>query len=114
MPTILRLRFGLSPEHAMRISNDRARRAGNVLLLCALMLFVVFAVAALVIDLGLARITHRQMQGASDAAAREGVRYQDEIPAWVLDPNSQAFQDLQKEGIDPANPTNRDQVRRWL
>ena len=50
------------------------RRGGYVLLLVAMMLFGLFAMAALVIDLGFARVAQRQMQSAADAAALEGLR----------------------------------------
>ena len=99
----------------MRSLTIRQRRAGNVLVLFALLTFVIFAVAALTIDMGMARLTQRQMQTATDSAAREGVRYRDEIPAWILDPNSALFQQIQQDiGGNPADPNNRDQVRRWL
>jgi hypothetical protein len=99
----------------MRISNRQQRRDGNVLVLFALLLFVIFAVGALTIDMGLARLSQRQMQGATDAAALEGLRYRDEVPAWLADPNSATFQHLQQEiGVDPSDQANRDQVRRWM
>ncbi|GAA5505424.1 pilus assembly protein TadG-related protein [Novipirellula caenicola] len=50
------------------------RRGGYVLVLVATMLFGLFAMAALVIDLGFARVAQRQMQTAADAAALEGLR----------------------------------------
>jgi hypothetical protein len=102
----------------MRLARQPQRRAGNVLLLCALMIFVIFAMAALVIDLGLARVTHRQMQAATDSSAREGIRYRDELPPWLMDPNSASpfVQQMHSElGIgDPTDPNYRDQVRRWM
>jgi len=48
------------------------RRSGNVLVL-----FGLFAMAALVIDVGFARLTQRQMQTAVDSAARERLRFRD-------------------------------------
>lgn len=56
------------------------RRRGNVLILFALMVFGLFAMAALVIDIGIARVTQRQMQTAVDSAALEGLRYRDQLP----------------------------------
>jgi hypothetical protein len=53
-------------------------RRGNVLVLFALLVFVLFAVAALVIDMGLAFTTRRQMQTAVDSAALEGLRHRDD------------------------------------
>lgn len=58
--------------HAKR----RHRRDGYVLVLVAMMLFGLFAMAALVIDLGFARLAQRQMQSATDSAALEGLRGQ--------------------------------------
>ena len=59
-----------SPSH--RYKNQR--RSGYVLVLVATLLFGLFAMAALVIDLGFARVAQRQMQTAADAAALEGLR----------------------------------------
>lgn len=53
-----------------------ARRDGYVMVLFAMLLFGLMALAALVIDLGFTRLTHRQMQTAADAAALEGLRGQ--------------------------------------
>jgi hypothetical protein len=53
---------------------DHHHRGGYVLVLFALLLFGIFAMAALVIDLGFARLAQRQMQTAADAAALEGLR----------------------------------------
>ena len=52
----------------------RPRRNGYVLVLVAMLLFGLFAMAALVIDLGFARLAQRQMQSAADSAALEGLR----------------------------------------
>jgi hypothetical protein len=104
----------------MRIVHKHRQRRGNVLILFALMTFVIFAVAALTIDLGLVRVAHRQMQGATDAAAVEGLRYRDEIPPWLLDPKGPLFTLLQQDGIDLSDPTKKndpalcDEVRRWM
>jgi Flp pilus assembly protein TadG len=54
--------------------NQRKRRAGYVLVLVVMLLVGIFAMAALVIDIGFARFAHRQMQTAVDAAALEGLR----------------------------------------
>lgn len=56
------------------------RRRGYTLVFFAMMLFGIMAMAALVIDIGFARLTQRQMQTAVDAAALEGLRFRDEIP----------------------------------
>jgi hypothetical protein len=62
----------------MRWRAGQQGRRGNVLVLFALLVFVLFAVAALVIDLGLALTTRRQMQTAVDSAALEGLRGRDD------------------------------------
>ncbi|QDU27037.1 hypothetical protein ETAA8_21210 [Anatilimnocola aggregata] len=60
------------------------RRKGYTLVIFAMLLFALFALAALVIDLGLVRLTQRQMQTAVDSAALEGLRFRDGVPAaWV-------------------------------
>ncbi len=56
-------------------------RAGYVLLVFALLLGALLALAALVIDLGLARVAQRQMQSAADAAALHGLRLRDDPQA---------------------------------
>lgn len=53
-----------------RMHQDR----GAVLVLAILMLFSVFAIAAVVVDLGLASLEQQRMQDAADAAALEGLR----------------------------------------
>ena len=52
---------------------SRGRR-GYTLVFVALMLFGIFALGGLVIDLGFARLAQRQMQVAADSAAMEGLR----------------------------------------
>ncbi len=47
----------------------------------ALMLLVFLGLAALVIDLGYARLAQRQMQTAVNSAALEGMRYRDVVPS---------------------------------
>ncbi|UBM37029.1 Tad domain-containing protein [Bremerella sp. TYQ1] len=59
----------------MRISRCLQRqRQGYVLVLFAMLLWIVLGMAALVIDLGLARVHFRQMQSATDTAAIAGLR----------------------------------------
>src|SRR5262249_18454400 len=66
----------------------RGRRA-TALVYFPLMLFALLALAALVIDLGWARVTQRQMQTAVDAAALEGLRGENadahDVAAWTFD-----------------------------
>jgi hypothetical protein len=52
-------------------------RRGYALVIFALLFFCLMALGALVIDLGLARLTQRQMQSAVDSAALEGLRGRD-------------------------------------
>ncbi|MBM3996910.1 MAG: hypothetical protein FJ303_22585 [Planctomycetes bacterium] len=99
----------------MRFPPNRQRRGGNVMALCALLLFVIFGVAALTIDIGLAMTARRQMQTATDSSAREGLRYRDEIPDWLKaqidDPTSDIAKGMAQDGIDTSD---KDQVRRWM
>ncbi len=53
------------------------RRRGYTLVVFALIFFCLMALGALVIDLGLARLTQRQMQTAVNSAAVEGLRGRD-------------------------------------
>ena len=61
------------------------RRGGYTLVFFVMIVFAFMALAAVVIDLGLARLTQRQMQSAVDAAALEGLRLRDD-PRIALDP----------------------------
>ncbi len=47
------------------------------MVLFAMLLFGIMAMAALVIDIGFARLAQRQMQSATDSAALEGLRFRD-------------------------------------
>jgi len=51
------------------------KRSGAILLLFALLAFVFFAIAGIVIDVGLANLAQSQMQVAVDSAALEGCRW---------------------------------------
>lgn len=53
-----------------------------MLLICALLFFGFFGIAAVVIDMGLVRVTQRQMQSAADTAALEGLRSRDQNLAF--------------------------------
>jgi len=53
------------------------RHRGYVIVIVALLMFGFMALAALVIDMGVARLTQRQMQTAVDSAALEGLRFRD-------------------------------------
>ena len=63
-----------------RPARDCAGRSGNILILFAMLLFGIMAFAALVIDIGYARLTQRQMQLAADNAALESLRQFDVEP----------------------------------
>ena len=54
-----------------------ADRAGYALVLFVLIFFGLMGLAALVIDMGFARLAQRQMQTAADSAALEGLRWRD-------------------------------------
>ena len=63
-----------------RAGRRRRERRGVVLVLFAMLTFVVLAIAALTIDLGMARLTQLEMQGAVNSAALEGLRFRDNNP----------------------------------
>ena len=64
------MRIGLA-----RRARTTSERSGAILLLFALLTFVFFAIAGLVIDVGLANLAQAQMQVAVDTAAIEGCRW---------------------------------------
>ena len=64
----------------------RHARRGYVLVMVAMLAFAFFALAALVIDMGMVRLTQRQMQSATDSAALEGLRFRDGIPSVLWPP----------------------------
>lgn len=64
----------LLPAKRLRKRRRAPKRAGYVLILLVMMIVALMAMAALVIDLGIARLTQRQMRTASDSAALEGLR----------------------------------------
>lgn len=61
---------------ANKASRQTHRRGGYVMVLFAMLLFGIMAMAALVIDIGFARLAQRQLQSAADSAALEGLRGQ--------------------------------------
>jgi hypothetical protein len=90
----------------------RARR-GYTLVFFAMFLFGFMALAALVIDVGFARLAQRQMQTAVDAAALEGLRFRDEVPEDI------AKFIVESGGVPPPeanrdDPEWREYARRWL
>ena len=64
-----------------RTAIRRRNRDGNVLVVFGFLVFACMAIAALVIDVGFARLTQHEMQTAADTAALEGLRYRDFLPA---------------------------------
>ncbi len=97
----------------------RRHRPGTVLILFALLLFAIMALAALVIDIGFARLTQRQMQTAVDASALEGLRFRDQYPPeGPLDPGDNietTRRKLVRQRVaqwfdDDLNPDNGDAI----
>jgi hypothetical protein len=60
-----------------RIRRNGVRRRGYTLVVFVLLMFGVMGLAAIVIDLGFARLAQRQMQAGVDTAAIEGLRGRD-------------------------------------
>ena len=59
----------------MRIGDkSRSRREGFVLVVFVMLVFGIMGLAAVVIDIGFARLSQRQMQIAADSGAVEGLR----------------------------------------
>ncbi|MCI0455560.1 MAG: pilus assembly protein TadG-related protein [Gemmataceae bacterium] len=73
-PDGLRARQAGKPD----LRQSQSGRRGTVLAYFALVVVVLLGLGALVIDLGLARMTQRQLQSAADAAALEGMRLRDD------------------------------------
>ena len=64
-----------------RHRRQTADRAGYALVLFVMIFFGLMGLAALVIDMGFARLAQRQMQTAVDSAALEGLRWRD-VQHW--------------------------------
>jgi hypothetical protein len=96
----------------------RTKRAGYALVLFVMMFFGLMGLAALVIDMGFARLAQRQMQTAVDSAALEGLRWRNvqqsgDLPqAWFANPDFQ-----NQTGVVQSTGTltsqQSDAVRRW-
>lgn len=69
----------------LRVAVLRGPRAGFGLVMYAILLFVLFAFAAIVIDVGFVRLAQRQLQSAADTAALEGLRFRDDLREPVVD-----------------------------
>ncbi len=96
-----------------RISLRRSRR-GVSLILFVFFVFIGFAVGAILVDLGMARVTQREMQTAAKTGALEGLRQRDVLPAGTDRQNARnlvraVFDDNYNFAADPydfgAGPT---------
>ena len=75
-----------SNRRVMKLHRGKAAdRAGYALVLFVMIFFGLMGLAALVIDMGFARLAQRQMQTAVDSAALEGLRWRD-VPPIDQDP----------------------------
>jgi hypothetical protein len=97
-------------SHQSTDPNARDSRRGNVLVFFAFIVFAALAIAGLVVDLGMARLTQMQMQTAADSAALEGLRFRDDLPA-VWRPNGTTAPQLPPTlvsqcGAQPTTPYN--------
>ena len=104
-----------SPSYRSSYRRQRfaSRRRGYTLVFFAMMLFGIMAMAALVIDVGFARLTQRQMQTAVDAAALEGLRFRDEIPISLINTYGTELE-AACGTINAGDPSWRDCARRWF
>ena len=77
-----------------------------MLIYFAMLTFALMALAALVIDLGMAMLTQRKMQTAVDSAALEGIRFRDQIPTeWWTQNQSAADAAAGRDSTSPTRPT---------
>jgi Tfp pilus assembly protein PilV len=100
-----------------------ADRAGYALVLFVMMFFGLMGLAALVIDMGFARLAQRQMQTAVDSAALEGLRFRDDIPSDWYTPGNPTYDAIvaacgacPESTYDPSNSQWQawiDKARRW-
>jgi hypothetical protein len=93
-----------SPRSPFRRRPGRCRqqhRPGYALVIFAFLFFCLMALGALVIDLGLARLTQRQMQTAVDSAALEGLRGRDALGETGRREEARRFANLvfDKDGV---------------
>lgn len=71
----------LRSQRPTRTSNDT--QAGTALVLFAVLVFAIFGIAALTVDLGFASLGQAQMQATADTAALAGVRLRDyDVYRW--------------------------------
>ncbi len=81
------------------------KRRGYVLVLFVMMFLGLMGLAALVIDMGFARLTQRQMQTAVDSAALEGLRGQAASPIGAREQASQMLARLFTDEVDSSGGT---------
>ena len=86
---------------SIRQRRKRPDRAGYALVLFVMMFFGLMGLAALVIDMGFARLAQRQMQTAVDSAALEGLRWQD---ASLTDPSAQTHGSRRAKLLPACSP----------
>ncbi|MFM7037594.1 MAG: pilus assembly protein TadG-related protein [Planctomycetaceae bacterium] len=63
----------------------RGQRGGFGLVMYAILLFALFAFAAMVIDVGFVRLARQQLQSAADTVALEGLRFRDDLRELAAD-----------------------------
>ena len=87
-------------------------RAGYALVLFVMIFFGLMGLAALVIDMGFARLAQRQMQTAVDSAALEGLRFRRDCPdEWRTIRRMAA---LPRRDFDDAVQCIKPDVAKWL
>jgi hypothetical protein len=74
----------------------RYRRRGYTLVVFVMLFFALMALGALVIDLGMARVTQQQMQSAANSAALEGLRGRDRTYSGGEDPDEERRKDARQ------------------
>lgn len=74
-----------------------------MLVQCLLLMFGLLGIAAVAVDLGLARITQEQMQSGVDTAAMEGMRMRDDLPELQRRGVAREFAAATYANPDPAS-----------
>ncbi len=82
------------------------RRRGTVLVLSVFMILIFFGFMALIVDLGNARVGHRQMQAAADHAALEGLRGRDNGATNRRLDAQNAVRNYFDDNLDPSSSDN--------
>ena len=108
--------YGHAEPSSIFAAESQPDRAGYVLVLFVMMFLGLLGLAALVIDLGFARLTQRQMQTAVDSAALEGLRWQVSQQCRICRRRGLLIRTSRtKWGLSDrvAEPATKRQVRRW-